>query len=202
MMILIKNIWLKTGIKNWRWIPNITILCTLTYSTAMYLQEDRTYIQIINKSNRVRTTDAFSCVLVLQFVVSIVVLLVLLSLYYLNAVPIVLIQGFIPSLIFILLKKGVFSRFPTDRPTDRLMGRLTDWGTDRPTDWWTDRLTDGWMDRWTDGHTLWSYRDARTHLKMPYSHRYERVKHMILWMLLYRLFFIKTRTSTGSKFQL
>ena len=197
MMIIIKNIWVKTGVKNWRWIPNIMIPCTVTYSTAMYLQEDRT-IQIINKSNRVRTTDAFSCVLVLQFVVSIVVLLVLLSLYYLNAVPIVLIQGFIPSLIFILLKKGVFSRFPTNWPTDG----PTDWLRDGPTNWLMDGPTDGWMDRWTDGHTLWSYRDARTHLKMPYSHRYEKVKHMILRMLLHRLFFIKTRTSTGSKFQL
>ena len=149
MMILIKNIWLKTGIKNCRWIPNITILCTLTYSTAMYLQEDRTYIQIINKSNRVRTTDAFSCVLVLQFVVSIVVLLVLLSLYYLNAVPIVLIQGFIPSLIFILLKKGVFSRFPTNWPTDG----PTDWLRDGPTNWLMDGPTDGQMDGQMDGWT-------------------------------------------------
>ena len=53
----------------------------------------------------------------------------------LNVVPIVLLLRFIPSLTFILLKIGVFSRFLLE--------------CDRP----TDGQTDGRMDQRTDGRT-------------------------------------------------
>ena len=155
MMILIKNIWLKTGIKNWRWIPNITILCTLTYSTAMYLQEDWTYIQIINKSNRVRTADAFSCVLVLQFVVSIVVLLVLLSLYYLNVVPI--------NLRFHTL---TYLYFAQKRRFFKISDGLTNWWADWLTEGRTDQLTDGRTDWRTDGWTDGRMDTPSDHIEM------------------------------------
>ena len=77
-----------------------------------------------NKSNRVRTIDAFSCVLVLHLVLVILLSLIVLYYYYLNVVLIVL--RFIPSHIYILLKIGIFSWFQL------VCGQPTDGWTDTP----------------------------------------------------------------------
>ena len=62
-----------------------------------------------NKSNRVRTIDAFSCILVLLLVLLIVFLLVVLYYYYSNIFKIVSHYRFLHLIIDILLDIGVFS---------------------------------------------------------------------------------------------
>ena len=94
-----------------------------------------------NKSNRIQTIDAFSCILVLLLVPIIVFLLVVLYYYYFNVIWIVSQYRFILLTIDILLEIGVFSWFQL------VCGRRTDQRPDGRTDQPMDGLTDQSMDR-------------------------------------------------------
>ena len=102
-------------------VPNLS---WVTFNAIFFL------IFLKNKWNRVRTIDAFSSVLVLEFVPILVPVL-------LTVAWLVILSCYIPSCTITLLKIGQIRDFNSCV-------------TDRPTDGRTDRPTDGP----TDGHTL------------------------------------------------
>ena len=144
---MIKNIWLKTRIKNCRWIPNITILCTVTYSTVgsnLYSNYKQVKQSSDNRCVLVRTCTSI-CSINCSFTCTFVLVLLKCSTNCLNS------RFHTLTYLYFAQKRRFFKI--SDRPTNWPTDGPTDWLRDGPTNWLMDGPTDGRMDGQMDGWT-------------------------------------------------